>query len=89
MRHLSGKILGLRKSKGVERKRCGYRMMIRNECVIEKLPCSGWYSLAEKGTLRGHKSSCRGSLSLCLMDTGNYPCPPDQVRWLRMDLHDC
>lgn len=31
MRHLSGKILGLRKSKGVERKRCGYRMMIRNE----------------------------------------------------------
>ena len=28
--------------------------------------------LAEKGTVKGHKSSCHGSLSLCLMDKDNY-----------------
>lgn len=28
--------------------------------------------LVEKATVMGHKSSCRGSLSLCLMDKDNY-----------------
>lgn len=88
-RRPSSKILGLRRSKGFERKGCGYRMTIRNECVIKKPQCSGWYTLAENSTVKGHKSSCHGSLSLCLMDMDNYPYPSGQMRLLRMDLPGC